>query len=90
MSTREGHQVVPPMLEKGSTPPVLIIDPPLPLSHTFSSQTMAIKEFYENTDAEDMTQVDRLLWFTKFGLPSSVLVFVIVYWAIGYLKYQSG
>ena len=51
---------------------------------------MAIKEFYENTDAEDMTQVDRLLWFTKFGLPASVLVFVIVYWAIGYLKYQSG
>ena len=69
----------------------MIKPPPLVFfSNTSSSQTNAIKEFYENTDAEDMTQVDRLLWFTKFGLPSSVLVFVIVYWAIGYLKYQSG
>ena len=54
------------------------------------AQTNAIKEFYEDNETADMTNVDRLIWVTKYGMPACVLVFVIVYWAIGYLKYQSG
>ena len=67
-----------------------MIKAPTSHSNTSFSQTNAIKEFYENTDTEDMTNVDRLTWVTKFGMPACVLVFAIVYWVIGYLKYQSG
>ena len=59
-------------------------------SNTSFSQTKAIQKFYENTDRQDMTKVDRLIWLTKFGMPACVLVFAIVYWVIGYLKYHSG
>ena len=81
VSTREGIQVVNLRLSLHRLSFV---------SNTCSSQTNAIKEFYENTDTQDMTKVDRLIWVTKFGMPACVLIFVIVYWVIGYLKYQSG
>ena len=56
----------------------------------FLWQTNAIKDFYEDHEAEDQSGVNRLIWVTKNGMPALVLVFIIVYWVIGYLKYQMG
>ena len=69
-------------------------------------QTNAIKEFYEENEAEDQSGVNRLIWVTKKGMkkmknkkclqvtkkgmPATVFIFIIVYWVVGFVKYQSG
>ena len=53
-------------------------------------ETNAIKEFYEENEAEDQSGVNRLIWVTKKGMPATVFIFIIVYWVIGFVKYQSG
>ena len=69
---------------------ILQSDQSLYICNIFLWQTNAIKDFYEDHEAEDQSGVNRLIWVTKNGMPALVLAFIIVYWVIGYLKYQMG
>ena len=47
----------------------------------------AIREFYNKRTIDDETIVTFLASFGKYGIPSIFLIFTIVYWTTGILKY---
>ena len=47
----------------------------------------AIREFYNKRPIDDETIVEFLASFGKYGIPSIFLIFTIVYWTTGILKY---
>ena len=61
------------------------------INHLFSTflcnfpfgQTLAIKAFYESHETSNNSNLDRLIWVTKFGMPSFVVTFTICYWVVG-------
>ena len=68
------------------------------LEHTFvsnvtvderdeSKKVNAIREFYNKRAIDDETIVVFLASFGKYGIPSIFLIFTIVYWTTGILKY---
>ena len=68
------------------------------LEHTFASNATvderdeskkvnAIREFYNKRAIDDETIVVFLVSFGKYGIPSIFLIFTIVYWTTGILKY---
>ena len=47
----------------------------------------AIREFYNKRPIDDETIVEFLASFGKYGIPTIFLIFTIVYWTTGILKY---